>query len=148
MCLITSSNFNSQKRLSISCWNVNGFSQNSILGDKLSNSDFLNSINHHDLIILTETWSKDPVSIPGFKLISVSAKKYRTKKHGRFSGGVAFGFKSALAQGITHISSHADYIWCKLDKNFVHTDKDIFICAIYIPPRDSPYFNPDTFHLS
>lgn len=50
-----------------------------------------------------------------------------------------------LAHGITHISSHADYIWCKLDKTFVHTTKDIFICAIYIPLRDSPYFNPDTY---
>ena len=52
----------------------------------------------------------------------------------------------ALAQGISHITSHADYIWCKLDKNFFNTDKHIFICAIYIPPRNSLYFDPDTFH--
>ena len=25
-------------------------------------------------------------------------------------------------------------------------DQDVFICAIYIPPRYSPYFDPDTFH--
>ena len=43
------------------------------------------------------------------------------------------------------ISFHSDYIWCKLDKSFFHLEKDIFLCAIYIPPRDSPYFNPDTF---
>ena len=141
MCLIVRSNLTSPKCLSISCWNVNGLSQNSIFGDKLSNSDFLNSFNHHDLIILTETCSKDPFSIPGFKLISLSAKKCRTEKHGRFSGGVAFGFKTALVQGISHISLHTDYIWCKLDKNVFNTDKHIFICAIY-----SPYFHPDTFH--
>ena len=39
-----------------------------------------------------------------------------------------------------------DYIWCKLDKTFFNFDQDVFICAIYIPPQDSPYFDPHTFH--
>ena len=55
-------------------------------------------------------------------------------------------FKTELQKGITHISSSSDYIWCKLDKTFFNFDQDVFICAIYIPPRDSPYFDPDTFH--
>ena len=40
MCLISGSILATPKRLSISCWNVNGFSQNFALSDKLSNSDF------------------------------------------------------------------------------------------------------------
>ena len=33
----------------------------------------------------------------------------------------------------------------KLDKTFFNLDQDIFLCAINIPPRESPYFNSDIF---
>ena len=36
-------------------------------------------------------------------------------------------------------------MWSKLDKTFFNPDQDIFLCAIYIPPRESPYFNSDFF---
>jgi hypothetical protein len=44
-------------KLSISAWNINGL-QHYTLGDKLSNNDFIDNIKDHDLIFLTETWSK------------------------------------------------------------------------------------------
>ena len=37
---------------------------------------------------------------------------------------------------ITHISSSTDHIRCELDKTVFNFDKDVFIYAIYIPPRD------------
>ena len=101
---------------------------------------------NNDLIILTDTWSNEKLSIPGFHLFTIPAKKHRMKKHGRFSGGIVLGFKNNLKQGITLVSYHADYIWCKLDKNFYHTKKHIFVCAACIPPKESPYFNSDIFH--
>lgn len=104
------------------------------------------SFKNNDLIILTETWSNEELSIPGFHLFSIPAKKHRVKKHGPFSGGIALGFKNNLKQGITLVSYHNDYIWCKLDKHFFHTKKDVFVCAAYIPPKESPYFNSDIFH--
>lgn len=38
-------------------------------------------------------------------------------------------------------------IWCKLDKTFFNLEQDIFLRAINIPPppKDSIYFNPDSF---
>ena len=38
----------------------------------------------------------------------------------------------------------SDYIWVKIDKNILQLDKDILLCACYIPPSHSSYFNPDT----
>lgn len=134
------------KLLSLSCWNVHGLSKKFYLGAKLSNDDFLRSVTSNDFIILTETWSSDHLSLPGFHLFTIPAKKYRIKKHGRSSGGLALAFKIHLNEGITLISCHDDYIWCKLDKHFFCLEKDIFLCAIYVPPKDSPYFNPDIFH--
>ena len=131
--------------LSLSCWNVNGLRKNSTFDDKLTNTDFLQCFDRSDIIILTETWAKTDLSFPNFELLSITSKKYKTAKHGRSSGGIAIGFKRNLAQGIKPISFNADYIWCKLDKTFFSLEQDIFLCAIYIPPKDSIYFNPDSF---
>ena len=38
-----------------------------------------------------------------------------------------------------------NYIWCRIASNLFQTDKDILLCLVYIPPRDSPYFDPDIF---
>ena len=33
----------------------------------------------------------------------------------------------------------------EIDKTLFQTEKDILLCSCYIPPRDSPYFDPDIF---
>ena len=71
--------------------------------------------------------------------------KHHIKKNGRSSGGIALGFTTTSKQGIKLISHRNNLLWTKLDKTFLHIEKDIFLCAVYIPPRDSPYFNPDIF---
>ena len=101
----------SPKLLSLSCWNVHGLSNKSHVGDKLSNDDFLRSFENSNFVILTETWLSDHVSLPGFHLFTTPAKKHRMKKHGRFSGGIALGFKTNLKEGITLLSYNDDYIW-------------------------------------
>ena len=112
MCFISGSILATPKCLSISSWNVNGFSQNFALSNKLSNSDFfLRYFNHHDILIFTETWSNDSCTVTGFKSISIPAKKYGTKR--KDSGGMGFCFKTELQKGIEHISSSSHYIWCK-----------------------------------
>ena len=88
---------------------------------------------------------KNEVTLPGFKTFSNSAQKFRNKKSGRLSGGIILGYKYSLDGGISFVKSNTDYLWCKLDKVFFNLEKDIYLCAIYIPPRDSPYFNPDVF---
>ena len=131
--------------LSFSSWNVKGLFKNFFLGDKLSSDDFLISFKHCDVIVLTETWRTDNFCIPGFELLTIPSTKHNKKKNGRSSGGIALGFKTALKQGITLIASNSNVIWSKFDKMFFNLDHDLFFCAIYIPPRDSPYFNPDIF---
>ena len=88
---------------------------------------------------------RNEVTLPGFKTFSNSAQKFRNKKSGRLSGGIVLGYKYSLDGGISFVKSNTDYLWCKLDKVFFNLEKDIYLSAIYIPPRDSPYFNPDVF---
>ena len=115
------------------------------MGNKLSNDEFLLSFKHCDIIILTETWRSDQFNLPGYDLLTNPSRKHHKKKNGRSSGGLALGFKTALKQGINYISKHENFIWVKLDKDFFNIEQPIFLCAIYIPPQDSPYFNPDIF---
>jgi hypothetical protein len=61
-------------RLSLSAWNINGLKQN-IIGNKLTNGDFIQNIKDHDLIFQTETWSKEANSVPGFNAISIPLRQ-------------------------------------------------------------------------
>ena len=131
--------------LSITSWNVNGLSENFFMGNKLSNSDFLRFFNHCDIIVLTETWRSDEISLPGYEFFTNPSKKHHRKKNGRSSGGIALGFRTTFKKGIQLVSYHTNFLWCKIDKTYFAIDQDIFLCAIYVPPRDSPYFNPDIF---
>ena len=48
-----------------STWNINGL-DDSVLGDKLDNLDFLNHVNKFDFIVLTETWTRRKVFDPDY----------------------------------------------------------------------------------
>jgi hypothetical protein len=45
------------------------------------------------------------------------------------------------------MSTSKNHIWLKLDKVFFGLEKDLFFCACYIPPVNSPYYNDDFFKL-
>jgi len=86
----------------------------------------------------------DVDGIPGFDTIALSLpRKNNTKKSGRFSSGVLIAVKSFLSPHMSLIKQTPEYMWCKIDKNILNTDKDILLCFCYIPPKESPYFDPD-----
>ena len=101
--------------LSLSCWNVHGLTDRLRFGNKLTNEEFINHIYKHDIVILTESWMKDDVQIPGFNTFSNAAQKTYKKKTGRLSGGLVLGYKNYLRNGILFVKSHNSYIWCKLN---------------------------------
>ena len=36
-------------------------------------------------------------------------------------------------------------MWCKLSKEVAGYEKDVYICALYIPPQNSPHFHTEIF---
>jgi len=60
-------------------------------------------------------------------------------------GGLVLGYKNYLRNGISFIKSHPNYIWCKLNHTFFNLEQDVYLCALYIPPHNSPYFDPELF---
>ena len=122
-------------RISFSTWNVNGLSHK-ILGDKLQNSDFTNSINSCDFIVLTETWNRSQIEISGYN--SFTSPLNKSNSSGRQSGGISFLFRNKFQEKITLIQKSNNFIWCKLSKEILgYAEKDIYICGLYIPPQNS-----------
>ena len=84
-------------------------------------------------------------------LIYLNLKHYRNvgkknKRSKRFSGGIIILYKSNLQKGIQElqdVTSSQNRIWLKLEKYFFGLEKDLFVCACYIPPVNSPYYDDD-----
>ncbi len=64
----------------------------------------------------------------------------------RDSGGLVIWIKNVLAPFTSPVQQGKNHIWLKLDKSFGILDKDLFICGIYIPPSDSPYYDDEVFY--
>ena len=129
--------------LSIGSWNING------LGDKYRDDVFLSCLKY-DINILLETWkgTDSNLNIPEFKTLQKCRKKQKRSK--RFSGGIIILYKSKLHKGIHELSdvtTSQNRIWLKLDKYFFGFQKDLFVCACYIPPANSPYYKDDFCQL-
>ncbi|CAG2205122.1 unnamed protein product [Mytilus edulis] len=129
--------FSSIDSISISSWNVHG------LGQKHRDPDFLELINH-DINILIETWKgvEPDVQIPEYNYYC----KQRTKanKAKRNSGGIIVYYKKKFEKGITYlknVTKSQNRLWMKLDKSFFGLQDDLYICGIYIPPKNSPHYN-------
>ena len=129
----------------LSCWNVSGL-KNSAFGYKLNDPDFLNQINECHIISLSEVWGCDDIDVPDFKIVAMSPPmKRNTKRPARCSGGILVAVKNFLTPYVELVKQTPNYIWCRIASNLFQTDKDILLCSVYIPPRDSPYFDPDIF---
>ena len=127
----------------IGSWNING------LGDKCKDDFFLSMIKY-DINILLETWkgTDSEVNVPDYKLIQKCRKRKRRSK--RYSGGIIIFYKSHLHRGIQELqdlTASPNRIWLKLDKIFFGFTKDLYICACYIPPVNSPHYDDDYIRL-
>ena len=129
--------------LTISSWNIRG------LGDKYTDELFVQNIKS-DINVLLETWKGENAhcQLDGFITVSKSRKKH--KKSRRHSGGIILYIKKNIFQGITYIPKATlspNRLWLKLDKNFFGMEKDLYLCAIYIPPYNSVHLDDDFVNL-
>lgn len=132
---------------SISAWNIQGLNSY-LFGLKSRNLDFLDKVTGVDIIILQETWCKGEVPTgcpPNYREIIVPSTKLNGVTQGRDSGGMLVWYKSQLADSIEIKKKGKYHIWLKLEKGIISSEKSIFLCAIYIPPIESPYFDEEIF---
>ena len=102
-----------------------------------------------DLVILSETWLKPNsqfnFDIAGFKSLNFP-RPYKHKKAKRGSGGLLLYINSTHINGISTVKSAIDRIWLKLNKCILNHNKDIYLCANYVPPQGSSSSNQYPLH--
>lgn len=130
--------------ISLSTWNIHGLSHNT-LGDKIMNKDFLNNISKIDFIFLIETWSNADIDLPCFKAFVSNTTIPRTDKACRISGGITLLYKAEYEKHISIAKKSENLLWCKISKDLLSTNTDLFICGVYIPPEKSVYFDNEIF---
>ena len=96
--------------------------------------------NNCDLFAMSETWTRDAISISNFRCFNQPANKKNLKKSGRNSGGIMLFYEESLAKNISFMKSNHYYICCKIDKKLFDLTKDVFVCAVYILPENSNYY--------
>ena len=137
------------KAFTISSWNTQGL-RSSVIGLKSRNSDFTKEIRNTDIVILQETWYRGdgPTGCPlGYWELEVPSAKFPGVKLRRDSGGMLIRYRGGLIQSITFIKTGTFYIWLEIQKEMISTEKNVLLCATYIPPLESPYFNEDSFSI-
>ena len=89
-----------------------------------------------------------PTGCPlGYRDIVFPSTKLKGVTQGRDSGGMLIWYKANLVHSIQLIKIGKFSIWIKIKREVFVTDKDIFMCAAYIPPSESPYYNENSFSI-
>ena len=108
-------------------------------------------INGHDIFCFLETWLGPDNACPSIDdYISFrSERKNKHKNARRHSGGILIYCRKGICGGITKLqSSHSDIQWIKLDKMYFGLNHDLYICVLYIRPKNSVVNNEvDIFDL-
>ena len=55
-------------------------------------------------------------------------------------------YRGDLAKHITTVQQGKTHIWLKISQTIGTCDKNIYLCAAYTPPSESPYFNEEFFN--
>ena len=124
--------FPQQMKLSITSWNIND-SKDSILGDKTSNTNFVNKFSNCDVFCLQET--KGNVKIPNFRCFNSLRSNSR-------SGGICIGVRQDICHHIKLLNTSKyspDIQAIEIPRKLTGLDSNIVLINIYDSPENSSY---------
>ena len=62
------------------------------------------------------------------------------KRKGRTSGGIVVYYKKELKNNLTFFEkSFENILWVKIAKGYLHTDREVYLAAVYNSPKHSNY---------
>lgn len=105
---------------------------------RLQYPEFSDLISGYDILCLTEskTDSLDNIEINGFEV----RMKNRSRVSNVKSGGITLAYKCSLSDFVSEVENDCQYVkWFKIDKMGIHSDQDILLGIVYIPPEGSSY---------
>lgn len=107
------------------------------LDDKIDTPEILNLIKTTDIFGISERWlkSKDDINLPGFTFYPYNRKHIK----GTPRGGVGIFIRNEVKNDvkIRYDLSSENTIWCKIMKECVSFDDDLYLGFVYFPPESS-----------
>ena len=136
--------------INLMSWNIQGLTDNVVDDDYL-----VSCIESYDIIVLVETWLSDQVQIIPEKYYNYHNLRPMHARAKRPSGGISILIKHELRKcnskmGISVVKESDCYVWLKLHSSVFNLKSDLYICACYIAPDYSTYwdqYDRDTFLL-
>ena len=86
----------------------------------------------HDIVSLLELKHAYPMSLPGYTFV-----RSRIIEGEQSRGGVGVFFRNSIWSDVCDLECARDQVWFRL-----HSLPQIIFGLMYIPPRDSTYYNP------
>ena len=119
-------------------WNIQGLktrlkpTEQTISNTKLNIKSIKSKLSKFDIICLQETWAKDEtLTFQGYTVYSTV--KNTVSKRGQ--AGVSVLIRDHHQNFVSRIHSDSpNIIWCRLDKQLLGLQADIFLAAVYLPP--------------
>ena len=127
--------------LKLLCWNIQSLSQ-----DVVADEYFNKCLNENDIIVLTETWLANHIDVLSNDFYNYHYLRPMHARARRPSEGISILIRHNIRgtnerKSVTIIKESDCFIWFKLDKYLFNSSSDIFICATYIPPEKSSFWN-------
>ena len=119
------------KNLKVLSLNINGQLY------KLEWTTCIHYLNKFDIVCLNELKCEYPFCVAGFRCIRSKIVTGDNKR-----GGVAVLVKETLWSYLYSVNAYRDQIWFKLS-----IFPEYLFGSCYIPPRDSPFFSPESFSI-
>ena len=119
-------------RLRVLSWNIHD-SADKVLGSKLTDETFKNTISKSEIFCLQET--KKSVKIPGYKC-------YNSLRENSRSGGICIGVKHEIKSYITPLKTAGlskDIMAIKISRKVLNLPLDVVLVNIYDSPETSSY---------
>ena len=118
-------------KLSILSVNINGISS------KIEDLHCIDIFRQYDIVCLSELKTTYSFTVPGFRSVRSSIIPGEELR-----GGVAVLFSCSIWQYVFDVQREHDQVWFKL-----RNTPDFVYGAVYIAPRDSPFFSLNSFAL-
>ena len=130
--------------LRIGFWNIHGH-KSRLIGNKLTDPEFIELISDKDIIGLGEIHSQAEVSLPGF--ISKKQKIREKKSRGpKLSGGIGVFVREEISHLVRVVENkNPDSIWVRI-KNGHEGKNDLFLGTYYVSPDNKNHKNTEFFH--
>ena len=127
--------------INLMSWNIQGLTDNVVDDDY-----FVSCIESNDIVVLVETWLSDQVQIIPEKYYNYHNLRPMHARAKCPSGGISILIKHELRKcnskmGISVVKESDCYVWLKLHSSVFNLKSDLYICACYIPPDYSTYWD-------